>query len=871
MKCRVLAVILGLTALLLLASAMARVSASPGTLYVEVGGVDSGDCAGTPCASIGYALSQASSGETIKVAEGTYTENISIDTNVTLEGGYESASWNRDIHAYETTVDGSCSQTVASFQSGSDGAVLDGFTITGGCAPEHGGGIYIEQASPTISNCTITANSAASGAGLAIYDGAAPLIVNNDIISNTAECCGGGLRVIAGGGTIQNNRIISNTAVGWAGGGMEIAVEAWTTVVSNSIVGNVAGTGGGIAVNWYCTVTVSSNEIVSNRTTEGAGGGVWVADFSSAVVDRNRIATNTADSGGGMAIFNGSTVTATNNVIASNMGLSEWQGDGIVVLAGDNASDARIINNTIASNSAEAIQANQGTVLARNNIILGNNGGIHDYLSGATVSSDHNAFWDNGWDYLNVSPGPGDMSADPLLVDVSGGDYHLSPNSPVIDRGTSTAAPSTDFDGQARPFDGDRDGAATVDIGADEVHVRWAYLPMVLKSYSSPTLIWSANVRVNDDTGTGRQFDPAIAVDASGNAYAVWHDGRYYTSSFGDIFFSFRPVGGDWAPNVKVNDDTSGRHHSPAIEVDGPGNAYAVWEGTPTFWPHDIYFDYRSAEANWGADAKVNDNPKDADHGEPAIAVDSTGSAYLLWVDYRNDPDGACNETCYTDIYFSHRPAAGSWGPNVKVNDDAGTGSQWWPSIALDSAGNAFAVWVDGRGGNDDIYFSYRPAGGIWGANIKVNDDVGSARQYRPVIAVESSGDAYAIWWDNRSGNDDIYFSYRPIGGDWGPNVRVNDDTGGANQKWPSVSVDGSTGNACAVWVDQRWGHNDIYSAYRPANGDWSPNVKVNDTDGTAFTWVLDTALGANGRVYAIWQDARNGNDDIYFAYGVYR
>jgi hypothetical protein len=42
------------------------------------------------------------------------------------------------------------------------------------------------------------------------------------------------------------------------------------------------------------------------------------------------------------------------------------------------------------------------------------------------------------------------------------GDYHLQAGSPAIDKGFSTSAPLTDFDGKARPQ------GAGVDIGAYE-------------------------------------------------------------------------------------------------------------------------------------------------------------------------------------------------------------------------------------------------------------------------------------------------------------------------------------------------------------------------------------------------------------------
>jgi hypothetical protein len=150
-----------------------------------------------------------------------------------------------------------------------------------------------------------------------------------------------------------------------------------------------------------------------------------------------------------------------------------WDGDGIMVW-GD-ASDAQIVNNTIASNSAEGIQANAGTVLARNNIIYGNDGGIHNYASGATISSDYNAFWDTGGEYINVTPGPNDISADPLFTDAANGDYHLRIGSPCIDAGTPVGAPATDIEG--RP----RDGAP--DMGAYEWGRYRIYLPAMRRSH----------------------------------------------------------------------------------------------------------------------------------------------------------------------------------------------------------------------------------------------------------------------------------------------------------------------------------------------------------------------------------------------------
>jgi parallel beta-helix repeat protein len=169
-------------------------------------------------------------------------------------------------------------------------------------------------------------------------------------------------------------------------------------------------------------------------------------------------------------------VTITNNIVVSNVGTAMRQdGDGIYVW-GD-TSQARLVNNTIAFNSGEGVEtADASTALVRNNIIVGNEGvGIYDRESRAAFTIDHNDVWDNGEDYLNVTPGAGDISADPLFVDVANGDYHLQVGSPCIDKGTSVGAPTHDIAGTPRD--------AAPDMGAYEWTGFHIFLPLTLRSF----------------------------------------------------------------------------------------------------------------------------------------------------------------------------------------------------------------------------------------------------------------------------------------------------------------------------------------------------------------------------------------------------
>jgi hypothetical protein len=208
-------------------------------------------------------------------------------------------------------------------------------------------------------------------------------------------------------------------------------------------------------------------------------------------------------------------------------------------------------------------------------------------------------------------------------------------------------------------------------------------------------------------------------------------------------------------------------------------------------------------------------------------------------------------------------------GPSVRVNDDTGTTAQRDPDVAFSGDGAAYAAWTDARlASAQDVYYSRRdPASGSWSVNERVNAVTTGSQQF-PTIAVDSSNDVYAVWTDYRhgTGDPDIYFSKRSAAtGTWSTSVRVNDDNPGYDQDRPRIALS-STGEAIAVWEDNRGRHNQIYSARLPAGSSvWSPSFKIS-TSNNSIKIRPDISIGSNGVAYAVWSDNRGGSWNIWTA-----
>ena len=156
--------------------------------------------------SIQGAIEWSENGDIILISPGTYQERIDfLDKNITvaslLYSGFDQSL------VSETILDGNLEGTVVTMNGGQgQSAILLGLIIENGYESQTGGGILIENSSPTINRNIIRNNNAGScggeGAGIAIIGESLPFIIGNEIhdniVSGVCDCIcyfGGGIYV----------------------------------------------------------------------------------------------------------------------------------------------------------------------------------------------------------------------------------------------------------------------------------------------------------------------------------------------------------------------------------------------------------------------------------------------------------------------------------------------------------------------------------------------------------------------------------------------------------------------------------------------------------------------------------------------------
>ncbi|MBK9005675.1 MAG: hypothetical protein IPM31_01655 [Anaerolineae bacterium] len=388
-------------------------------IYVASSGSGAGGCTwATAFPFLQDAITLATSGDQIWVASGTYypdegvgqinndrNSTFTLKDGVSVYGGFtvgDTLLADRDSNPATngTVLSGDIDQVAGNANNAytvvttngflTDTYVLDGFTITGGnqnSGSGVGGGMYIQNTSPTLANLIITANNA-NGRGGGVFLISVSAVEANysnasftDVtVSNNTAGIGGGMYVQNGSPAFTRVTFTGNSSTGGAGGGLNVQ------------------TLGGPGVDEPNLPTLL-DVVFANNTSVGGGG--MFNNNSQSTLNRVTFSGNTATRRGGGMLNEFSSPTLTNVTFSGNTsteasGATPWGGGGMMNIGADPVLNNVTFNGNNSVNGSgtaggDAIKnvtltGNASTPVIENSILWGD-GGINDEVRSEGTSS----------------------------------------------------------------------------------------------------------------------------------------------------------------------------------------------------------------------------------------------------------------------------------------------------------------------------------------------------------------------------------------------------------------------------------------------------------------------------------------------------
>jgi len=351
--------------------------------------------------------------------------------------------------------------------------------------------------------------------------------------------------------------------------------------------------------------------------------------------------------------------------------------------------------------------------------------------------------------------------------------------------------------------------------------------------------------RINTYT-TNRQQRPSVASDSAGNFVVTWESRTQDGSGTGVFAQRYTSTGAPLGPEFRVNSYTTSYQLFSSVASDSAGNFVVTWESTdPNGFTTGIFAQrYASTGTPLGGEFGVNAYTT-GKHNAPSVASDSAGNFVIAWEAYFDlqDPSGY---GVFAQRYASTGvPLGGAFRVNTIT-----LGSQRFPSVASDLAGNFVVTWE--TSGSAIFAQRYASTGVPLGGEFQVSTPT-PAYQRRPSVASDSAGNFIVAWHFNLQGGfTDIFAQrYSSTGTPLGAEFQVNSYTTGG-QALPKVASD-SVGNFVVTWQDYGQAFAVFAQRYSSAGVPLGGEFQVN-TYATGFQGYPSVSSDSAGSFVVVWE-----------------
>lgn len=415
--------------------------------------------------------------------------------------------------------------------------------------------------------------------------------------------------------------------------------------------------------------------------------------------------------------------------------------------------------------------------------------------------------------------------------------HHLYAGTPPPGWGTATSigntfTPPAQFPKIAVDLHGDAIAVWQQGDSADVLSI-WA------NRYDVGSGSWGTATLIESNSGVATK--PQVAMDNNGNAEAVWiqNDGTY------NRMWANRYVAGQGWGTPQEIENNPGDADFPRVAVNGSGNAMALWKQFNGV-NYDIWANrYDVASGTWGTPTLIESSSQDA--SEPWVAMDNSGNAMAVW----RQSDGG-DLSIWANRYDA---GSGTWGTATLLENNPGFAS--FPHVGFDNSGNAIVVWYQAFGqanSSRHIWANRYVVGSGWGTATRLDSYTTNCAV--PSLSVNGGGNAMAVWRqpDTQGAALSIWANqYDVVSGSWGTATLIETSSGAADL--PDVAMD-SSGNATAVWKQSDDTFNSIYANRYVAGQGWGTATLIETQTGAADNPKVET--DGNGNAIAVWQQKKS-------------
>jgi|GEM_PF-1326575 len=271
--------------------------------------------------------------------------------------------------------------------------------------------------------------------------------------------------------------------------------------------------------------------------------------------------------------------------------------------------------------------------------------------------------------------------------------------------------------------------------------------------FATAALAQTSDLRINDDTGTSPQIEPAIAMNQYGQGVAVWRDSR---GSKPAVYAQMITCKGFFnKKNFKVNDDDN-EVWTAGVAINDLGHFVVVWESrSDSVRLLAQRFANNGVRIGGAVRVDTHARPLGIPTATPEVGIEAQGDFTVCWTDLSLNSG---------DVLIQRFNSDGTpRGGNVTVNTVT-AGAQQEASMAMNADGDFVVAWSDDRlsSGSQTPLEIFAQAFDSWGqrrgGNFQVSNSPAGISAGASACAMQPNGE-FMICWNDLQNYQRIYAS----------------------------------------------------------------------------------------------------------------